>query len=57
MKNTNIMMTPLFAAVVVLLSVGAVGELFLSLFSKLKSKVSQTSSTTENALERATQLK
>ena len=57
MKKTNMMMAPLFATVVMLLSVGAIGELFLSLFSKLKSMISQTSTSTENSLERATQLK
>ena len=57
MKNTNIMMAPLFTAVVILLSVGAIGELFSSVFSKLKSMVSQTSTTEEKSLERVTQLK
>ncbi len=51
MKKTNILVAPLFASVVVLLSVGAVGELFGSLFAKSKEKLANKETTSENALE------
>ena len=50
-------MAPLFAGVVVLLSVGAAGELLFSLFSKLKSTLSQHDTQNETTAEFATQLK
>ena len=56
MKKMNILMAPLFAAVVMLLSIGAVGELFVSLFAKVKSLVSTKSTASQSALEGATQL-
>ena len=36
MKKTDTLVAPLFAVVVVLLAVGAIGELFSSLFVKVK---------------------
>jgi len=57
MKKTNVMMAPLFGAVVILLSIGAVGELFASLFAKVKNLLTGNVSTTEKSLEKATQLK
>ena len=57
MKNTHYLMAPLFAGVVVLLSVGAVGELIFSLFSKLKSTLSQHDTQNATTAEVATQLK
>ena len=57
MKKMNILMAPLFAAVVMLLSIGALGELFMSLFSKVKSLLTSKSISTESSLETATQLK
>ena len=57
MKKTSIMMMPLFTAVVVLLSVGAVGELFASLFAKVKQLLFSTSTATQSASEQAVQLK
>jgi len=50
----NFAIAPLFAFVVVLLSVGAVGQLFASLFSK---KEETESTTTISFSETATQLK
>jgi len=50
-------MAPLFAAVVMLLSIGALGELFASLFAKVKSLFSVTSTATQTSTEHATQLK
>jgi hypothetical protein len=55
MKKTNILVAPLFASVVVLLSVGAVGELFVSLFAKSKEKITNTEVSTESTLEAARQ--
>ena len=57
MKKTSIIMAPLFAAVVMLLSIGAVGELFVSLFTKVKSLFSLTSTTSQTSSEQALQLK
>jgi len=57
MKKTSIIMAPLFAAVVMLLSIGAVGELFISLFTKVKSLFSLTSTTSQTSSEQALQLK
>lgn len=57
MKKTSILMAPLFAAVVMLLSIGALGELFASLFAKVKSLFSVTSTATQTSTEHATQLK
>jgi len=57
MKKTNIILAPLFGVVVLLLSVGALGELFSTLFAKIKSLASVKSTTSESALETATQLK
>jgi hypothetical protein len=56
MKKNNILMAPLFAAVVMLLSIGAAGELFASLFAKVKSLVSSKSPATESSLEAVRQL-
>ena len=56
MKKKNIIMAPLFAAVVMLLSIGAAGELFASLFAKAKNLVSAKSPASESSLETATQL-
>ncbi len=50
-------MAPLFAAVVMLLSIGAVGELFASLFAKVKNRFTITSSATQSTSEQAVQLK
>ncbi|MCF6208708.1 MAG: hypothetical protein L3J61_04915 [Ghiorsea sp.] len=57
MKKTSIMMAPLFAAVVMLLSIGAVGELFASLFARVKNLFTLTSSATQTTSEQAVQLK
>ncbi len=57
MKNTNMLIAPLFAFVVVLLSVGAVGELFSSLFAKLTNKETDKELSTQTALEAASQLR
>jgi len=51
MKKTNILVAPLFASVVLLLSVGAVGELFASLFSKSKEKLTNKETSNEKTLE------
>ncbi len=50
-------MAPLFAAVLMLLSIGAVGELFVSLFTKVKNLFTLTSKTSQNISEQAVQLK
>jgi len=55
MKKTNVLVAPLFASVVLLLSVGAIGELFVSLFTKSKETLKNTETTTETALETAKQ--
>ncbi len=57
MKKTSIMMAPLFTAVVVLLSIGAVGELFASLFAKIKNLLTAKSTATQSVSEQAVQLK
>ncbi len=57
MKKTSIIMAPLFAAVVVLLSIGAAGELFASLFAKVKHLLFSTSTATQSSSEQAVQLK
>jgi len=57
MKKTSIIMAPLFAAVIVLLSIGSVGEALVSLVKKVKNLFSVTSSATHTATEHATQLK
>ena len=50
-------MAPLFAAVIVLLSIGSLGEVLAGLVKKVKSLFSITSSATQNTTEHATQLK
>jgi hypothetical protein len=55
MKKTNVLVAPLFASVVLLLSVGAIGELFVSLFTKSKETLTNKETTTEGSLETATQ--
>ncbi len=57
MKKTSIIMAPLFAAVVMLLSIGAVGELFVSLFIKVKNLFTLTAPTSQSTSEQAVQLK
>jgi len=55
MKKVNIMVAPIFMVVVSLLAVGAVGELFASMFSKAKSGQSEQESSFEGELEAAVQ--
>ena len=57
MKKTNILMAPLFAAVVMLLSIGAVGELFSSLVVKVKNFLFSPSTASQSSAEQAVQLK
>lgn len=57
MKKTSILMTPLFTAVVMLLSIGALGELFASLFAKVKSLLFSPSTASQSSAEQAVQLK
>ncbi len=57
MKKTDIIVAPLFSLVVVLLSIGALGELFSSLFSKAKNLSSEHLTEQETALSSARQIK
>jgi hypothetical protein len=41
MKKVNIMVAPIFLVVISLLAVGAVGELFQSMFAKAKSHANE----------------
>ncbi len=51
------MMAPLFTAVVILLSIGAMGELLESLFKKVKNLLMATSPTTQTSVEQTVELK
>jgi hypothetical protein len=55
MKKVNIMVAPIFIVVVSLLAVGAVGELFQSMFSKAKSYANENEATYEGEVEVAVQ--
>jgi hypothetical protein len=55
MKKVNIMVAPIFIVVVSLLAVGAVGELFQSMFAKAKSHTNEHEASYEGEAEVAIQ--
>jgi len=57
MKKMDLLIAPLFSVVILMLSIGALGELVGSLFSKSKDSETEEALETEYTTEEAVQLK